>query len=52
MSNETFLGFRRPDGRFGIRNYVLILPTSVCANKVAQDIARQVKGATWVNDQT
>ncbi|EBX3584069.1 hypothetical protein DRU05_19340, partial [Salmonella enterica subsp. enterica serovar Typhimurium] len=26
MSNETFLGFRRPDGRFGIRNYVLILP--------------------------
>ncbi|MDI8806873.1 UxaA family hydrolase, partial [Salmonella enterica subsp. enterica serovar Montevideo] len=22
MSNETFLGFRRPDGRFGIRNYV------------------------------
>ncbi|EED3792680.1 UxaA family hydrolase, partial [Salmonella enterica subsp. enterica serovar Oranienburg] len=24
MSNETFLGFRRPDGRFGIRNYVLI----------------------------
>ncbi|WP_186804005.1 UxaA family hydrolase, partial [Salmonella enterica] len=50
MSNETFLGFRRPDGRFGIRNYVLILPTSVCANKVAQDIARQVKGATWVNN--
>ncbi|VEB62163.1 hydrolase, UxaA family [Salmonella enterica subsp. enterica] len=35
---------------FGIRNYVLILPTSVCANKVAQDIARQVKGATWVNN--
>lgn len=44
------LGFRRPDGRFGIRNYVLILPTSVCANKVARDIARQVKGATWVNN--
>ncbi len=42
MSNETF-GFPPPDGRFGIRNYVLILPTSVCANKVARDIARQVK---------
>ncbi|ESJ24196.1 altronate hydrolase [Salmonella enterica subsp. enterica serovar Anatum str. USDA 100] len=39
MSNETFLGFRRPDGRFGIRNYVLILPTSVlCELRFAQDL--------------
>lgn len=45
MSNDTFPGYRRPDGSVGIRNYVLILPTSVCSNKVAQDISRQVKGS-------
>ncbi|WP_261832176.1 UxaA family hydrolase [Leminorella grimontii] len=50
MSNDTFPGYRRPDGSVGIRNYVLILPTSVCSNKVAQDISRQVKGSTWVNN--
>lgn len=46
----TIKGYRRPDGAVGIRNYVLILPTSICSNKVAQDIANQVKGATWVNN--
>lgn len=50
MSKDTFLGYRRPDGSVGIRNYVLILPTSVCSNKVAQDISRQVNGSTWVNN--
>ncbi|MGS9235534.1 UxaA family hydrolase, partial [Salmonella enterica subsp. enterica serovar Infantis] len=48
MSNETFLGFSRPDGRFGIRNYVIILTTSVCEKKFAQENARKVKCATWV----
>ncbi|WP_411177258.1 UxaA family hydrolase (plasmid) [Klebsiella oxytoca] len=43
-------GYRRPDGSVGIRNYVLILPTSVCSNKVAQDISAQVNGSTWVNN--
>lgn len=47
---NTIKGYRRPDGSVGIRNYVLILPTSVCSNKVAQDIAAQVNGATWVNN--
>src|SRR5678815_2137662 len=31
----TFLGFRRPDGRVGTRNYVLIVPTSMCASHEA-----------------
>ena len=26
----TFYGYERPDGRVGVRNYVLILPASVC----------------------
>lgn len=41
----TFKGYRRPDGTVGIRNHVLILPTSACSNKVARDISLQVKGA-------
>ena len=40
----TFQGYRRPDGKVGIRNHVLILPTSVCAAQVAADIARRVQG--------
>jgi altronate dehydratase large subunit len=40
-----FWGYRRPDGRVGTRNYVGVLSTVVCANEVAEDIARQVDGA-------
>src|SRR5688500_3724299 len=29
----TFKGFRRPDGRVGTRNYILIVPTSMCASQ-------------------
>lgn len=46
----TFKGYRRPDGSVGIRNHVLILPTSACSNKVARDISLQVKGAVWINN--
>ena len=35
----TFMGFRRPDGRVGTRNYVLIVPTSMCASHEAQQIS-------------
>jgi altronate dehydratase large subunit len=40
----VFRGYRRTDGRVGIRNHVLILPTSVCAAQVAAEIARGVQG--------
>jgi altronate hydrolase len=36
---ETFLGYRRPDGRVGTRNYILIVPTSMCASHEAQQIS-------------
>jgi altronate hydrolase len=36
---ETFQGFRRPDGRVGTRNYVLIVPTSMCASHEATQIS-------------
>ncbi|HEY0461214.1 MAG TPA: altronate dehydratase family protein [Pyrinomonadaceae bacterium] len=35
----TFLGFRRNDGRVGTRNFVLIVPTSMCASHEATQIA-------------
>jgi altronate hydrolase len=38
-SVETFQGFRRPDGRVGTRNYVLIVPTSMCASHEAMQIS-------------
>ncbi len=41
----TFMGFRRPGGKVGIRNHLLVLPTSVCASQVAAAIARSILGA-------
>ena len=38
-SRRTFMGFRRPDGRTGTRNYVLVIPTSMCASHEAQQIS-------------
>jgi altronate dehydratase large subunit len=42
---ETFLGYERPDGSAGIRNYVAILPSVACANGVVAGIARAVPEA-------
>jgi altronate dehydratase large subunit len=34
-----FYGYRRPDGRVGTRNYVLVVPTVICASVVAERVA-------------
>jgi len=44
-------GYARPDGTFGIRNHLLILPTSVCSSDTASRIASQVPGAVAVPHQ-
>jgi altronate hydrolase len=36
---RSFAGFRRADGRIGTRNYVLVVPTSMCASHESQQIA-------------
>ena len=41
----TFMGYKRPDGKFGIRNHVLILPTCACASETSRVVASQVQGA-------
>ncbi|WP_196594550.1 UxaA family hydrolase [Pectinatus sottacetonis] len=38
------MGYLRPDGKAGARNFVGIIPTVTCANDVAQAICRQVQG--------
>jgi altronate hydrolase len=39
QERATFRGFRRGDGRVGTRNYVLIIPTSMCASTESQQIS-------------
>lgn len=46
-----FKGYRRPDGRAGIRNHILILPCSLCASETARFIASQVPGAVYIPNQ-
>ena len=45
---ETFLGYRRPDGKSGVRNHVAIISTVSCANIVAQHIERAIPEAVAV----
>lgn len=47
----NFLGYKRPDGRVGIRNHILILPASVCASDTTRIIASQIQGAVTFNNQ-
>lgn len=43
MSDDfSFEGWRRPDGRIGIRNHCLVLATVVCAAGVAREVARRL----------
>lgn len=46
-----FYGYRRPDGRVGVRNYILVLPASVCASDTTRIIAQQVTGSVTFNNQ-
>ena len=36
-AHETFLGFKRKNGKVGVRNEIWIIPTVGCVNNVAQD---------------
>ena len=47
-----FMGYVRPDGKVGARNYVAIIPSVTCANDVANAIHRQVLGTvTYLHHQ-
>ena len=40
-----FMGYKRSEGRAGIRNHVLILPTCACGSESSRIVASQVRGA-------
>ena len=43
--NTTFLGYRRENGRVGVRNHVIILPLDDLSNAAAEAVAHNIKGA-------
>lgn len=45
FADRTFMGYRRNNGRCGTRNYYVIVPTSMCASAVAQQVAELFTGA-------
>ena len=44
-------GYRRSDGRVGIRNKVLILPTCACSSETCMKVAALVEGAISFTNQ-
>lgn len=48
---ETFMGFRRPDGRVGTRNWVLIVPTSMCASHESLQISMMAEFTLYNRDK-
>ncbi len=47
-----FMGYVRPDGKAGSRNFVAVIPSVTCANDVAQAICHQVQGTiTYLHHQ-
>ena len=46
-----FQGYLRPDGKIGIRNHILILPTVACANETCRIIAETLPEAVSLVNQ-
>jgi (2R)-sulfolactate sulfo-lyase subunit beta len=44
MAEQYVTGYRRPDGRAGIRNHVVILPVDDLSNAVCESVARVIPG--------
>ncbi|MGA5687664.1 UxaA family hydrolase [Cytobacillus pseudoceanisediminis] len=42
--NNTLVGYRRENGKVGIRNHVIILPVDDISNAACEAVARQVQG--------
>ncbi|MEG6504586.1 UxaA family hydrolase [Nitratidesulfovibrio sp. 1201_IL3209] len=44
MTANTFFGYRRENGRVGVRNHVIILPLDDLSNAASEAVANNVKG--------
>ncbi len=45
----TFMGYRRENGRVGVRNHVIILPLDDLSNAACEAVAHNIKGAMVIN---
>jgi (2R)-sulfolactate sulfo-lyase subunit beta len=45
LGNLTFEGWRRENGRMGVRNHVIILPVDDLSNAACEAVANNIKGA-------
>jgi altronate dehydratase large subunit len=43
-----FEGYRRPDGKAGTRNHILVIPSVGCSQGAAQAIAQGIKGVVYL----
>ena len=48
---QSFMGFRRADGRVGTRNFLLIVPTSMCASHEALQISTLAEWTLYSRDK-
>ena len=48
LSKATFRGYKRDDGRVGVRNHVLILPVDDLSNAACEAVANNIKGTLAV----
>lgn len=46
-----FYGYRRANDQVGVRNHIIILPTSVCSSETAKKIAETVEGTVALPNQ-
>lgn len=46
-----FMGYRRPDGKVGVRNHVLVMATCACSSDTARLISAQVPGTVSFHNQ-
>src|ERR1700704_4459242 len=45
LSKASFWGFKRENGRIGVRNHVVILPVDDLSNAACEAVAHNIKGA-------
>jgi len=50
-ARPTFAGYRRAGGRVGTRNWIAVIPTSMCASHEAQQIANAAEFTMWSADE-
>ena len=48
MIPKTFMGYKRENGRVGVRNYVIILPVDDISNACVEAIANNIKGTVAI----